>query len=154
MIATLQLADFLIAGENVRCEALTGGVSSDIWKVSTGARSYCVKRALPKRKVAADWQAPVERNAFEVAWFRIVHDIVPQAVPEILYHDEHEMLCVMSTLIPSRIACGSANCTLSVRRRKTPPKLAAGSPAYTPRRPTRRLSGALPGQWHLPRDPP
>jgi Ser/Thr protein kinase RdoA (MazF antagonist) len=77
-------------------------VSSDIWKIGTTARTYCVKRALPKLKVAADWRAPVERNAFEVAWYRTVHDIVPEAVPEVLYHDGDEMLCVMTYLDPEQ----------------------------------------------------
>jgi len=44
----------------------------------------------------------VERNRYEVAWFRIAHSIVPGAVPEILYHDESEMLCAMGYLDPGR----------------------------------------------------
>lgn len=82
-------------------EALSGGVSSDIWKVTTPARTFCVKRALSKLRVAADWSAPVERNRYEVAWIRIAHGIVPGAVPEILHHDEAEMLCAMSYLDPA-----------------------------------------------------
>ena len=42
---------------------LTGGVSSDIWRVDLAGGPICIKRALPKLKVAADWQAPVSRNA-------------------------------------------------------------------------------------------
>ena len=102
MITSLEHAGLLEPGEEVRFDELTGGVSSDIWKVETSARTYCVKRALAKLKVAADWQAPVERNAFEVAWYRIAHDIVPDAVPEILYHDEHEMMCAMTYLDPGQ----------------------------------------------------
>jgi 5-methylthioribose kinase len=82
-------------------EALSGGVSSDIWKVTTPARTFCVKRALAKLRVAADWSAPVERNRYEVAWIRIAHGIMPGAVPEILYHDDGEMLCAMSYLDPA-----------------------------------------------------
>lgn len=81
-------------------EALAGGVSSDIWKVATPTRTFCVKRALAKLKVAADWTAPVERNCYEVAWMRIAHGIVPGAAPEILYHDAAEMCCAMSYLDP------------------------------------------------------
>jgi hypothetical protein len=33
---------------------LTGGVASDIWKVDTPERCFCVKRALAKLRVAAD----------------------------------------------------------------------------------------------------
>jgi aminoglycoside phosphotransferase (APT) family kinase protein len=82
-------------------DALAGGVSSDIWKVTSPEGTFCVKRALAKLKVAADWNAPVERNRYEVAWTRIAHDIVPGAVPEILYHDDAEMFCAMSYLDPA-----------------------------------------------------
>ena len=82
-------------------EVLTGGVSSDIWKVTTAARTFCIKRALSKLRVAADWNAPVERNRYEVAWIRIAHDIVPGAVPEILHHDDVAMFCAMSHLDPA-----------------------------------------------------
>ena len=81
-------------------EALAGGVSSDIWKVTTPTRSFCVKRALAKLKVAADWNAPLERNHYEVLWMRIAHRIVPGAAPEILLHDAAEMFCAMSYLDP------------------------------------------------------
>ena len=92
----------LIAGAgSTRFEVLTGGVSSDIWKVTTPERVFCVKRALSKLRVAADWNAPVERNRYEVAWMRIAHGIVPGAVPEILHHDQVEMLCAMSYLDPA-----------------------------------------------------
>ncbi|MFA7667547.1 MAG: aminoglycoside phosphotransferase family protein, partial [Burkholderiaceae bacterium] len=55
-------------GEPLRCTPLAGGVSSDIWRVDGRLGPVCVKRALPKLKVAADWQAPVSRNAYEWAW--------------------------------------------------------------------------------------
>ena len=50
---------------------LTGGVSSDIWRVDLPRGSVCVKRALAKLRVKADWRAPVERNGYEAAWMRI-----------------------------------------------------------------------------------
>jgi hypothetical protein len=37
-------------------------VSSDVYRADLPVRSVCVKRALAKLKVAADWRAPVERN--------------------------------------------------------------------------------------------
>ena len=90
------------AGEILGAEPLAGGVSSDIWKVETPGRIFCVKRARARLKVAADWQAPVERNRYEVAWYRIAHGIVPGAVPEILHHDESGMLFAMSFLDPGQ----------------------------------------------------
>lgn len=41
---------------------LTGGVSSDIWRIDTAQGPVCAKRALAKLRVAADWRAPIERN--------------------------------------------------------------------------------------------
>ncbi|HWG70061.1 MAG TPA: hypothetical protein VN692_11650, partial [Steroidobacteraceae bacterium] len=41
-------------------ERLTGGVSSDIWRIDLPNGPVCVKRALGKLRVAADWRAPVE----------------------------------------------------------------------------------------------
>jgi aminoglycoside phosphotransferase (APT) family kinase protein len=102
LVAALRGAGLIASGESARFEALAGGVSSDIWKVETARRTFCVKRALSRLKVASDWQAPVERNRYEVAWYRIAHGIVPGAVPEILHHDESEMMCAMSYLDPER----------------------------------------------------
>ena len=69
------------AHQHVALTALAGGVSSDIYKASVGSRVVCVKRALPRLKVAAEWQAPIERNSIEVEWMRVAGAIVPAAVP-------------------------------------------------------------------------
>lgn len=88
--------------EQLRFTPLTGGVSSDIWRVDGASGPFCVKRALPKLKVAADWRAPVERNAYEVAWMRTAGAIVAQAVPRILGHDPAAGLFAMEYLDPAR----------------------------------------------------
>ncbi len=72
------------ADESPRITALAGGVSSDIFRVDTARGSICVKRALPKLRVSADWNAPVERNRYEAAWLRVAGRIAPAAVPRIL----------------------------------------------------------------------
>src|SRR3546814_14679008 len=61
--------------------------SSDIWRVDLPAGPVCVKRALPRLKVVADWHAPIERNAYEVAWFETVGAILPEAAPRLIAHD-------------------------------------------------------------------
>ncbi len=83
-------------------EPLTGGVSSDILKVTAGKSVFALKRALPKLKVAADWRAPVERNAFEVAWLEEAARIVPAAVPKVLAHDPASGAFAMTYLDPAR----------------------------------------------------
>ena len=66
--------------EDVRkAEPLTGGVASDIALVDLGGRRLCLKFALPKLKVAADWQAPVHRNAAEYAWLSVANDLCPES---------------------------------------------------------------------------
>ncbi|RMF05196.1 MAG: aminoglycoside phosphotransferase family protein [Alphaproteobacteria bacterium] len=100
VLRTLQAHGLIGNAEGARFEPLTGGVSSEIWKVTAGGRVFCVKRALSKLKVEADWFAPVERNRYEVAWCRIADDCVPGSAPRILLHDEEVMLCAMEFLDP------------------------------------------------------
>jgi aminoglycoside phosphotransferase (APT) family kinase protein len=82
-------------------EPLTGGVSSDIWRVDLGDRRLCVKRALPRLKVAQDWRAPVERNGFEVAWMEVAAASVPEAVPKLIAADRQAQLFAMDYLDPA-----------------------------------------------------
>ncbi len=89
----------LVAGSPA-LEPLTGGVSSDIWRVEEAGRVFVVKRALGKLRVAADWRAPVERNRYEVAWMREASAIVPDAVPAILGDDPAAGLFAMAWLAP------------------------------------------------------
>ena len=63
---------------------LTGGVSSDIWRVDLAGGAICIKRALPRLRVAAHWEAPIERNRYEYEWLRIAAGAVPGCVPRVL----------------------------------------------------------------------
>lgn len=100
VLQTLRKHGLLDDTANARFEALTGGVSSEIWKVTSGDRVFCVKRALSKLKVEADWFAPVERNRYEVAWYRIANQYAARSAPQVLAHDEAAMLCAMEFLDP------------------------------------------------------
>jgi aminoglycoside phosphotransferase (APT) family kinase protein len=73
--------------ESPRIEPLSGGVSSDIWRVDLARGPVCVKRALPRLRVAQLWEAPVERNRYERRWIETVDAIAPGAVPRVLAHD-------------------------------------------------------------------
>src|SRR5512134_602085 len=86
----------------MRVAPLAGGVSSDIYRVDAGGLTFCVKRALPKLKVAADWHAPVERNRFEVDWMRTVAALAPGSVPAILAEDPDAGAFAMTWLDPDR----------------------------------------------------
>lgn len=86
-------------GTELTWTALTGGVSSDIWRVDvSGGRSVCIKRALPKLKVAADWHAPVSRNAFEWQWMQFADHLLPGVVPKPLAHDAQAGVFAMEFL--------------------------------------------------------
>ncbi|KDN79514.1 aminoglycoside phosphotransferase [Streptomyces olindensis] len=89
-------------GEAARWTPLAGGVSSDLWRVDLPGRSLCVKRALARLKVAADWQAPVSRNAYEWAWMRFASRYRPDSVPELLAHDPEAGLFALAYLPPER----------------------------------------------------
>ncbi len=81
-------------------ERLTGGVSSDIWRIETPSGSVCVKRALAKLRVAADWRAPVERNLYEARWMRRAVAAVPGSAPALLGQDTETGALAMTFLPP------------------------------------------------------
>lgn len=82
------LADRAPAGPSPTGQPLTGGVSSDIWRIDLPGGAICIKRALAKLKVAADWRAPVDRNVYEARWMRIAAQAAPGCVPRLLGQDE------------------------------------------------------------------
>ncbi len=100
LIEPLRRMSLVKAGERPRLTSLAGGVSSDIYLVEAEDRRFCVKRALPRLKVVALWEAPVERNAAEAAWMRAVACWLPRAVPRILGEDAKAGLFAMDYLAP------------------------------------------------------
>ena len=80
---------------------LTGGVSSDIWRIDLPTGPICVKRALPKLRVAADWHAPIERNRFEAAWMARATAARPGAAPALLGQDPQSGALAMAYLSPT-----------------------------------------------------
>ncbi|MEQ1806606.1 MAG: phosphotransferase [Burkholderiaceae bacterium] len=98
----LARAGLLEPGEVPRSEPLTGGVSSDIWRVDLRQGAVCVKRALAQLRVAALWEAPLARNAFEVAWIEVAGAVNPAAVPRLRGHDATAQLFIMDFLGPAK----------------------------------------------------
>ena len=99
---TLVKLGLLEMGQPVSGEPLTGGVASDIWRVDIAGVSVCVKRALEQFKVAREWRVTRDRNAFEVAWFEVVADVAPEAIPEIIAHDADAGVFVMEYFPPQQ----------------------------------------------------
>ena len=98
MLAALVRMGLMQAGEAVGGEVLTGGVSSDIWRIDLPGGPICMKRALAKLRVDADWRAPVSRNLYEARWMRRAAAAVPGAVPALLGQDEEAGALAMSYL--------------------------------------------------------
>lgn len=80
---------------------LSGGVSSDIFRIETTHATFCIKRALAKLKVAQDWRAPVERSKYEWAWLETAAALAPDAVPRLLGFDDQANLFALEWLDPS-----------------------------------------------------
>lgn len=97
----LERMGLLGSGERPVLTPLPGGVSSDIWRVDLADGPACVKRALARLRVSAEWHAPVERNHYELEWMRCAARVVPGAVPEILGADESLGMFVMRYLSPT-----------------------------------------------------
>jgi len=87
--------------EPARFTPLAGGVSSDIWRVDLPGRSLCLKRALPRLKVAEEWRAPIERNAYEWAWMQFAVTHRPHAVPQPIACDPQLGVFAMRWLDPA-----------------------------------------------------
>ncbi|OWJ67543.1 phosphotransferase family protein [Inquilinus limosus] len=100
LLAALRRMGLAGPDKTPRFTALTGGVSSDIFRVDLAAGPICVKRALAKLRVTADWRAPVARNLYEARWMRIAAGIVPAAVPRLLGQDEAAGALAMAYLAP------------------------------------------------------
>ena len=95
-------------GVTVRLTPLAGGVSSDIALVEAAGRRFCIKRALPRLRVAALWEAPVGRNAAEAAWMRAVGGWLPGAAPMVLGQDDESGLFAMEYFPPEAYALWKA----------------------------------------------
>ena len=98
--AALVRMDLLRTDEPAQATALTGGVSSDIWRIDRAAGPICAKRALARLRVAADWQAPVERNIYEARWMRHAYRIRPDCCPQLLGQDRQTGTIAMEYLPP------------------------------------------------------
>lgn len=98
ILAALVRLNLLPVGEIPAMEPLTGGVSSDIWRVDLRDGPVCVKRALPQLRVAQVWEAPVERSLYEWRWMKAAARIAPGCVPEPVARDPEAGAIVMAFL--------------------------------------------------------
>lgn len=95
ILAELKLAT---PDEVIDVRPLTGGVASDIFRVETRTRTYCVKFAIEKLRVEADWFAPLHRNAAEYDWLELVGALFPENVPRVFGRSETKHGFVMECI--------------------------------------------------------
>jgi len=88
VLAFLRKHGLAAADEVPPAVALSGGVSSDIWRVDLRSGSICVKRALPRLRVEQLWEVPVERNRYERMWMETANAIIPGVAPRVLAADD------------------------------------------------------------------
>lgn len=101
IVAALRHLGLLPEYGAVTGEALTGGVSSDIWRIDGPEGPICAKRALAKLKVEADWRAPVERNVYEGRWLVRAAAAAPGAAPRVLGQDGAAGVLALEFLEPA-----------------------------------------------------
>src|SRR4051794_13086338 len=108
MVDFLERSGLTTGASRVRWTPLTGGVSSDLWRVDTPGLTVCVKAALATLRVAHTWNAPLSRNAVEGAWLRFAAQHAPPGVPRVLAHDGDAGLFAMEFLAPEQPPVGKA----------------------------------------------
>jgi aminoglycoside phosphotransferase (APT) family kinase protein len=103
-------------GARLEIGRLSGGVSCDVWRVELAGGSICVKRALARLRVAADWRAPAERSQTEVAWLRFAGAVDARYAPAVLGEDRERHIFAMEYFAPERypvwkaeLAAGTVN---------------------------------------------
>lgn len=101
VLAALVELGLLQAGATAVVHRLTGGVSSDVFRVDLPTGPVCVKGALAQLRVAADWRAPVERSGYEVAWLREAQAIPGVQAPHVLAALPERNLFVMTFFDPA-----------------------------------------------------
>ena len=98
----LARTQFANSASEIRVTALAGGVSCDVWKVKTGGRTFVVKRALQRLRVAKVWEAPVTRSEAEGNWLNFAASVAPGAVPQTLAHDPEAGMIALEYLDPEQ----------------------------------------------------
>ncbi len=105
LVTVLREAGLLGAGEIANAFILEGGVSSDVVCADTPKGRVCIKRALPRLKVAREWRAPIGRSMNEAAYLDVVNGLCPGTVPRVLHVDRARGLFVMPYLAPDDYPC-------------------------------------------------
>ena len=132
MLAFLRRSGLAARDENPAASALAGGVSSHIWRVELARGAVCVKRALPRLRVAQRWEAPIERNRYERRWIETANRIVPGIAPRVLAADEAAGCFAMEDLGALPLWKAATSCGSAVMRMRRAIKVPIAPPITTP----------------------
>ncbi len=83
------------AGSELTVEELSGGVSGTVLAVRGPGVALVVKQALPRLRVAEEWNAPARRTSTEAAALRLAARLIPGHVPPVVDSDEQTHVLVM-----------------------------------------------------------
>lgn len=82
--------------ENANIHRLDGGVSNNVWKITTERGSWVMKQALPKLMVEADWFADVARIEREQSAMLILAPMLTEGViPKVVFQDQANHIYMM-----------------------------------------------------------
>jgi 5-methylthioribose kinase len=88
------------AAADLTVEELTGGVSGIVLAVRGPGIALVVKQALPRLKVAEEWNAPARRTDTEAAALRLAAKVIPGCVPPVVDSDSREHVIVLQHAPP------------------------------------------------------
>lgn len=96
-VLTEYLVEHGIAGEasSVVIEAMPGGVSNTVLKISCDRGRFVLKQALPRLKVSSEWIADVERANVEKRALMFLPQLVAGITPALVHADEQHCLFIM-----------------------------------------------------------
>lgn len=106
LLSSPTVADYLTsvgvvpAGAQVTAEDLEWGVSNVVLKVSWEDQVVVLKQSMPKLRVAADWPFDRRRTLVERDCLLLLGNLVPGAVPDVIFCDEDRFALVISCVPP------------------------------------------------------
>lgn len=79
-----------------RAEALSGGVSNQVLRITTPGRCFVVKQSRPQLRTRDAWFSDLDRIYREQEVMQAVHPYLPDVVPEVLHVDRPNYVYAMS----------------------------------------------------------
>lgn len=101
VVLALRKLRLLPAGQPVNGWPLSGGVSSDIWRVDLPDGPVCVKRAVERLRVPDTWRVPTVRTRYEAEWLRAVGETEPAAACRVIGFSPEHLVLVLEWLDPA-----------------------------------------------------